>query len=147
VNGDAVPDADLRQFSLNGLLDQAGTTSVVVTQAIPDDTPTAGTIRILRANGVYTSHPYSAWVTSTFTITSHGFDTNNAVDDTNVFISYLDKTAAASTESFQGEYTIDRDFFIRNRDGAPGSPIKTHEGTGQNSDTGGSASVTRTSDA
>ena len=38
-------------------------------------------------------------------------------------------------------------YLIRDRDGAPGSPIKTHEGTGQNSNTGGSASVTRTSDA
>jgi hypothetical protein len=146
VNGTPKPDADLRQFDLNGLL-SGSTTSVVVTQTIPADTPSSGTIRILRDNGVYTSHPYSTWLANTFTITSHDFTTDNALDDTNVFISYLDKTAAAGTESFQGEYTIDRDFFIRDRDGAPGSPIKTHEGTGQNSDTGGSASVTRTSDA
>ena len=146
VNGVVRPDANLRQFSLNGAL-TGSTTSVVVTEAIPADTPATGTIRILRANGVYTSHPYSVWATSTFTITSHDFTSNNATDDTNVFISYLDKTAASSTESFQGVYDTDRDFFIRARDGAPGSPIKTHEGTGQNSNTGGSASVTRTSDA
>jgi len=146
VNGAVKPDADLRQFDLNGALTGV-TTSCVVTQTIPDDTPTAGTIRILRANGVYTVHPYSTWSANTFTITSHDFTSNNAADDTNVFISYLDKQATAGTESFQGEYTIDRDFFIRDRDGAPGSPIKTHEGTGQNSDTGGSAAVTRTSDA
>lgn len=81
------------QFTLNGALTTAGVTSVVVNGAIPTDTPATGTIRIERANGLYSLHPYSAWTGSTFTITSHDFDTNNAANGANAFISYLDQLA------------------------------------------------------
>lgn len=146
VNGTPVASTNKRQLTLNGALTGAAVTSVVVNEAIPADTPTTGNIRIRRANGAYTLHPYSAWTGSTFTITSHDFSTNNAADDDNVYIAYIDKVAAAASESFSGVYSADRNLFIRVRDGGS-TPIKTFESTGVLGSAGGSATAVRTSDA
>ena len=137
---------DLNQFVLNGALSGAAVTSVVVTGAIPSDTPATGTIRILRANGAYSKHSYTSWATSTFTIGSTDFSSNNAANGTNCFISYIDKVAAATSESFTAIYVANRDLFIRVRDGGA-SPIKTFESTGVLGSGGGSATAVRTSDA
>jgi hypothetical protein len=137
---------DVDQFTLNGALSGAAVTSVVVTGAIPADTPASGTIRILRANGAYSRHPYSAWSGSTFTITSHDFSSNNAANGANTYISYIDKLAGATSESFTAVYVSDRSLFIRVRDGGA-SPIKTFESTGTLGSAGGSATAVRTSDA
>jgi hypothetical protein len=137
---------DVDQFTLNGALTGAAVTSVVVNGAIPADTPATGTIRILRANGAYSRHPYSAWASSTFTITSHDFSGNNAANGANTYISYIDKLAASTSESFTSVYASDRDLFIRVRDGGA-SPIKTFESTGTLGSAGGSATAVRTSDA
>jgi hypothetical protein len=99
------------QFTLNGALTTAGVTSVVVNGSIPNDTPSSGTIRIERADGLYSLHPYSAWSGSTFTITSHDFSSNNAANGADVFISYLDaladSTPIAATALTDGvEYII-----------------------------------------
>jgi hypothetical protein len=147
VNGAVTPSINLRQFTLNGALTGAAVTSVVVNGAIPTDTPATGTIRILRANGAYTRHPYSAWSGSTFTITSHDFSSNNAANGANTYISYIDKLAAATSESFTSVYAgSDRSLFIRVRDGG-GTPIKTFETSGTLGSAGGSATAVRTSDA
>jgi hypothetical protein len=139
---------DLDQFTLNGTLTGASVTSVVVNEAIPGDTPSSGTIRIQRANGAYTRHAYSAYNagTKTFTITSHDFSTNNAADDANCYISYIDKLADSTSASFTAVYVSTRDLFIRVRDGGA-SPIKTFESTGSLGSGGGSATAVRTSDA
>ncbi len=137
---------DLDQMTLNGALTGAAVTSVVVNGSIPSDTPATGTIRILRANGAYSKHSYSAWVGSTFTIASHNFSTNNAANAANVFISYIDKVATASSESFTAIYSTNRDLFIRVRDGGT-TPIKTFETTGVLGSGGGSSTAIRTSDA
>ena len=144
---------DLDQFTLNGALTGAAVTSVVVNEAIPADTPNSGqgggTLRILRANGAYTRHPYSAYVsgTKTFTITSHDFSTNNAANGANTFVSYIDVLADATSEAFTAVYSgSDRDLFIRVRDGGV-TPIKTFESTGTLGSAGGSSTAVRTSDA
>lgn len=98
------------QFTLNGALTGV-TTSVIINGAIPADTPASGTIRITRADGLVSLHPYSAWTGSTFTITSHDFTSNNASDSANVFVSYLDKLAdstplVATALSASVEYVI-----------------------------------------
>lgn len=134
------------QFTLNGALTGAAVTSVVVNTSIPADTPATGTIRILRANGAYSKHTYSAWSGSTFTIASHNFSSNNAANGANTFISYIDKVATATSESFTSIYSANRDLFIRVRDGG-GTPIKTFESTGVLGSSGGSATAVRTSDA
>ncbi len=134
------------QFTLNGALTGAAVTSVVVTGSIPADTPTTGTIRIKRANGAFSRHPYSAWTGSTFTITSHDFSSNNAANGNNVFISYIDTLAGATTASFQATYVSDRELFVRRRDGG-GTPTKTFETAATLGVAGGSVAVQRLSDA
>ena len=140
---------DLDQFTLNGALTGGSVTSVVVNEAIPVDTPATGSLRIERANGAYTRHAYSAYNsgTKTFTITSHNFSTNNAANGADAYISYIDKLAASTSESFTAVYAgSPRDLFIRVRDGGV-TPIKTFESTGTLGAAGGSATAVRTSDA
>ncbi len=134
------------QMTLNGALSGGSVTSVVVNGSIPADTPATGTIRIERADGTYTRHPYSAWSGSTFTITSHNFSTNNAGNGNDVFISYIDKAAASTSESFTTVYSSDRTLFVRVRNGG-GSPIKPFESTGTLGSGGGSTTAIQTSDA
>lgn len=139
---------DTDQFTLNGALTGAAVTSVVVVEAIPSDTPASGTLRIQRANGAFTRHPYSAYNagTKTFTITSHDFSSNNASNGAFTFVSYIDVLADATSEAFTTVYSSNRSLFIRVRDGGA-SPIKTFETTGTLGSAGGSATAVRTSDA
>lgn len=137
---------DVDQMTLNGALTGGTVTSVVVNGSIPADTPATGTIRILRANGAYTRHPYSAWTGSTFTITSHDFSSNNAANGANTFVSYIDTLADATSEAFTSVYSSNRSLFVRVRDGG-GTPIKTFETTGTLTSTGGSVTAIRTSDS
>ena len=145
VTNDSTGAIDYDQMTLDGALTGAAVTSVVVNGSIPADTPATGTIRIERADGTYSRHPYSAWTGSTFTITSHDFSSNNAADSNNVFISYVDTTASSATLSFTSVYSSDRTLFIRVRDGG-GTPIKPFETTGTLSSAGGSTTAIRTSD-
>jgi len=148
VDGAVSNSVNVRQFSLNGALTGGSVVSVVVNEAIPADTPSTGTIRIKRASGKYTRHPYSAWNggTKTFTITSHDFSSDNAPNNTNCFVSYIDVLADDTYEAFTSVYAADRALFIRVRDGGA-SPIKTFESTGTLGSAGGSATAVRTSDA
>lgn len=137
---------DYNQMTLNGALTGAAVTSVVVNGTIPTDTPTTGTIRILRADGNYTRHAYSAWATSTFTIASTDFSSNNAANGANTFISYIDDEAAGASMDFSVIYNAPRTLFIRVRS-ASGTPIKTFETTGLLGTSGGSTTVIRNADA
>lgn len=147
VNGLVANAVNTRQFTLNGALTGAGVTSVVVNTTIPADTPNTGTIRILRADGQYTRHAYTAWATSTFTISSTDFSSNNAANGANTFISYIDLATSSTSEDFTSVYSADRSLFIRVRNGSGGSPIKTFETTGTLGSSGGSTTAIRTSDA
>lgn len=147
VGPEAGGTLDLDQFTLNGALTGAAVTAVVVNGSIPVDTPNSGTIRILRANGLYSRHEYTSWAGSTFTIGSTDFSSNNAANGANTFISYLDKLAASTSESFTGVYSgAPRSLFIRVRSGTIGTPIKTFETTGSLGAAGGSTTVIRTPD-
>ena len=143
TNSAGLPDFD--HYALNGALTGGAVTAVVVTGSIDSDTPSSGTIRILRTSGAHTLHPYSAFSGSTFTITSHDFSTDNAPNTTDVMTTYIDKLAGASSEGFTYVYDADRTLFIRVRDGG-GTPIKPFETTAVNGSNGGSATVIRTSD-
>ena len=138
---------ELDQDTLNGALSGAAVTSVVVTTAIPLDTPSSGTIRILADSGIYLRVPYDSYSGSTYTIPSYDFSGAKVCADlNNVFISYIDKLAGATSESFSSVYLSDRALFVRVRDGAA-SPIKTFETTGTLGSAGGSSTAIRTSDA
>lgn len=135
------------QFTLNGTLNGAAVTSVVVNTTIPTDTPASGTIRILLDSGIYRRVAYTSYTGSTFTIGSTDFSGGNvATTGNNVFISYIDKLAGSTSESFTVVYLADRSLFVRVRDGGA-SPIKTFETTGTLGSAGGSATAIRTTDA
>lgn len=68
----------LNAYTLNGALVGAAVVAVVVNGAIDAATPPTGVIRITRADGRITQHPYTSWAGSTFTITAHDFSGNNA---------------------------------------------------------------------
>jgi hypothetical protein len=152
VTNDSGTDIDFTQMATDTSLTGV-TTSVSInpTPGIPVDTPSSGTIRIERDNGLYSRHPFSArdTTTDTFTITSHDFTTNQATSPANVFISYIDKLAAASSEAFTTVYNADRTLFVRVRDGGTlgdALGIKTAETTGILGSGGGSATVNRIDD-
>jgi hypothetical protein len=124
---------DSAQFSLQTTLNANNITSVVISTAIPVDTPSSGTIRVEDDNGVFRRLHYSSWTGSTFTVdTTDGnedFGTINATSGNDVFISYIDTLADATSEAFQTiKATGTRDLYIRVRDGGA-SPIKTYEAT------------------
>ena len=134
------------QFTLNGTLSGAAVTSVVVNTTIPTDTPSSGTIRIQRNSGVYSRIVYTSFTGSTFTISSTDFSSDNATTGNNCYISYIDKLAASTSESFTVIYSSPRNLYVRVRDGGV-TPIKTFESTATLSSAGGSTTVIRTSDA
>lgn len=130
------------QTSLSGVAEVA----VVVTAAIPSDTPAAGTIRIQLNSGKYRRIAYTSWTGSTFTIAPTDFTADPATQPKNVYISYIDDIASAASESFQGVYLADRSLFVRVRNGGT-DPIKTFETTGTLGAAGGSATAIRNTDA
>jgi len=146
VTNDDGTAIDLNQMTLDGALSGGAVTAVVVNGAIPADTPATGTIRILRASGFYTRHPYSAWTGSTFTITSHNFSTDNAANGANTYVSYIDDVAAGATMTFTAIYDADRTLYVRVRNGGGSPKIKTYETTATLGSAGGSASTSRISD-
>lgn len=140
---------DVNFFTLNGALSGGAVTSVVVNEAIPSWVPQTGTIRIVRANGAHTRHPYSAYNagTKTFTITAHDFSTNGAANGANCYPTPVDKVAASTSEGFTGVYPgSDVNLYIRVRDGGA-SPIKTFESPGTLGSSGGSVAAGHISDA
>lgn len=157
VTNNSGGDIDFTQMATDTTLSGAAETSVSINPApgIPADTPasagTTGSIRIERDDGLYSLHRYTArdLATDTFTIPSADFSTNNATAPANVFIGYIDKLAAASSEAFTTVYDSSRTLFYRVRDGGTAGDlegIKTAEGTGVLGSNGGSVSINRISD-
>ncbi len=135
----------VNQFTLNGTLSGAAVTSVVVNTSIPSDTPASGTIRVRRDSGIYSRIVYTSFTGSTFTVTSTDFSADHATTGNNTFISYIDKLAASTSETFTVIFNTTRSLFIRVRDGG-GTPVKTFESTGSLTSAGGSVTVIRTPD-
>jgi len=148
----------VNQFTLNGALSGAAVTSVVVNEAIPVDTPAVatgvGSIRILRANGQYTKHEYTAYNsgTKTFTIPAHDFSTNGAANGANAYLGYIDAVANATDESYSCVYSAARTLAVRVRFGGTGpaysDSIKTYQTfTASLGESGGGSSAAVVSDA
>jgi len=119
-----------------------------VNGSIPSDTVVSGNafnVRIKRANGIYSRHAVTSWTGSTFTIGSTDFASNNAANGAQVYIEYLGKIAAASSEQFTVVFNANRNLFLELRNGA--TPIKPYAGTGVLTSTGGSATASQISDA
>ena len=136
---------DTDQLATSGNLNGASVTTLTVSTAIPSDTPSSGTIRVLRDSGVYSRIQYSSYSGSDFTITATDFSSDNVTSGNNVFVSYIDTLASGVSERFNTVYSSDRTLFIRVRDGGV-TPIKTFETTGTLGSAGGSSTAIRTSD-
>ncbi len=145
VNGDPVPWIDLRQLTLNGALSSATTTSVVVNETIPSDTPSTGTLRIVTANGTHVYVPFTSYTGSTFTVTSTDFSTNGAADGAGLAIGYIDELATGTTATVTMVFAANRNFIVFNRDGGV-TPVKPFEVNAALTSAGGSATVVRTAD-
>ena len=118
--------------------------------AIPVDTPQDIVIRVELDNNVYKYVDCQSWTGTTFTFDGNeDFGTSNASVDNNVFVAYIDKLAAGSSESVTLKYNADRNLYVRVRDGGTvgNTPIKSYEGDAATfGSTGGSATATRTPD-
>jgi len=132
-NGDAVPRWD--QLSNDALLNGAAVATIVVTEAIPADTPQVGALRVTNDEGIRVLIPYSSWATSTFTLTAaynfSGTGVNDSVAATNdIAIAYLDQTVPAATTqlSFTGIFASNRQMAVRvlRGDNNPIVPFKTN---------------------
>ncbi len=128
VNGDPAIDKD--QLSLATILDAANENSVVVSEAIPSDTPSEGFIRVTDNDGYERRLWYSSWDTSTFTISggdygdgNEDFDSVNANIGNDVYIAYIDVLADAATEAFTSVQSASRNLVVIVRDGQA-TPIK-----------------------
>ncbi len=124
-DAEGFPAIEKDQLILTTDLIGATETAVVVTTAIPTDTPAAGTIRVQLDTGFLRYIAYTSWTGSTFTTASTDWtDPDDATGAAEVFISYLDVTATGTTEFFDAVYKgTDSDLVVIVRDGG-GSPIK-----------------------
>ena len=149
-DNEGFPAIDKAQLSLNTTLNTDNVTSVVVTTPIPSDTPASGTIRVVDDLGFDRRLEYSSYSGSTFTISStdgqEDFLTTNATAGVDVYITYIDKLSAGTTESYTGVYNADRDLVVVVRDGG-GTPIKQFISSWSFTGSNGSIAVIRTSDA
>lgn len=150
VGSETAGGLDLTFDTVVGPINGPTVTSIVVTTAIPTDTPASGTIRIQNDEGRYVRIPYDSYTGSTYTIPSYDFSGTGANDSVangnNYFISYIDLATVTTSETFTSVYKgSDLSVFVRVRNSA--IPIKTFETTGTLG-TGGGGSVTgRISDA
>lgn len=132
LNGDPVVQKD--QLSLSGPVTAADVGTITVQEAIPADTPSFGTIRVTDDNGFERWIPYTSWTGSAFTVDTldsngfgpigdnNDFDTVNAANGNDVYITYLDRVAGSASHSFQSTYVSDRDLVALVRNGGT-SPI------------------------
>lgn len=141
------------QLSLATALTIDNVTSVVVTEAIPHGTPATGTIRVVDNNGFERRLEYSAVNTGTKTFTISSTDGNedfasvNASIGNDVYITYIDKLAGSTSESYQAVHTTGTDnLVVLVRDGG-GTPIKEFISAWTFKSTGQSISAIRTTDA
>ena len=119
VGPDNAGSLQLDQLGQNAAVNTT-VTSLVMDSAIPVDTPATGSIRCLNVSGEYVRHDYSAWTGSTFTITSYDFSPVglDVAINANVFISYIDKVATATTETFNTVFNATRALRAIVRNGA-----------------------------
>lgn len=145
------PAIDIDQLSLDATLNTDNVTSVVVTEAIPSDTPSDGYIRLVDDNGFTRRLHYTSWTGSTFTVdTTDGnedFLSVNATAANDVWIAYVDDLydGTTNTDRFTSVYSSDRDLVVIVRDGG-GSPIKQFISSATLGSSGGSVTAIRTAD-
>jgi len=140
------PAIDISQLTTTAsIISGAAVTSIVVTTAIPSDTPATGDIRVLLASGKYREVAYTSWTGSTFTIGSTDFSGDQVDASSNLWIAYIDVLATGTTAAFTGVYNVDRDLVVIVRDGG-GTPIKQFISSASFVSSNSSITAIRTSD-
>jgi hypothetical protein len=152
VGPDNAGALNIAQMTLAVTLSGATETQVNVgTGNIPIDTPATGTIRIGRDSKQYTRHAYTAIdATNTFfTIASTDFTSDIATQTTNtLFVSYIDKVAGATTESFNTVFNTTRALrvIVRNGGVTGPNPIVPIDVAGSLGSGGGATTLSRVLD-
>jgi hypothetical protein len=117
---------DLAFDTVVGPINGPTVTSIVVTTAIPTDTPAAGAIRLQNDEGRYVKIPYSSYTASTYTIPSYNFsgsgDNDSVANGNSFFPTWLDEQAVTATESVTVVYDSNRNLVVRVRNGNTGTP-------------------------
>jgi hypothetical protein len=152
ANGDAVPDTDEMTVATTALTGAA--VASVEVNAIPDNTPASGQLRITRNSGVVTLHPYSSFSGTTFTFTTtQDFSSDNVNIGNGVMRAFIDTTEDTGTdgspgsESFtavKGAGNTQMTVTVRRGDNTPIVPYKANPIFGA---TGFSVDAIRNSDA
>lgn len=145
---------DVGQDTTNGALTGGTVTSIVVTTAIPLDTPSSGTLRVTNDEGRFVRVPYSSYSGSTYTIPSYDFsgsgDNDSVASGNDIMISYIDKVALSATESVTMIYQAPRNLVVRARNGNTATPavnpIVPFEAVAVLGTAGGSQAVSRVLD-
>jgi hypothetical protein len=120
----------------------SGATALTVVESIKTDTPSAGVIRIKGQRYTYTS--YTA-ATKTFNGLSPGLASNIVTAD-DVFVPYLDKVAASTSESVTFIYSSNFTARVDVRNGSGGSPIIPFNTLLSVTNAGASVNASRNSD-
>jgi len=135
------PAVDLDQFTVNGAL-SGGEGTININGTIQSDTPSSGTIRVFDGDQ-YIRVTYTGFTATSFT---GCIGTPAAADGANLWISYIDILASASSETFTGVYNVDRQLVVKVRDGGV-TPIREFISSATLGSNGGSVTAIRTSDA
>jgi hypothetical protein len=130
----------------------AGNSTFVVNEAIPTDTPTTGTIRIVDTSDTSinreTRYTYTSWATSTFSGISPVLDRTYTTTDDTAYVPYIDTTASGTSATVSVIYTTDRSVLARvRRYNGAGDSILPFETTGTFGSTGYSTAAIRTTDS
>ncbi len=130
----------------------SGNTTFVVSESIPSDTPSTGTIRIVDTSDTSvtreTRYTYTSWSTSTFSGLSPALDRTYTQTDDTAYVPYIDTTASSTSATVSVIYSADRTVLTRvRRYGGAGDSILPFETTGSFTSTGYSTAAIRTSDS
>jgi len=128
---------DKTQYSLNG---SNPLNTITVAGAIPNDTPTTGTIIVVDDDGSEISYAYTAWAGSDFTVTI-GAGTYSGTET--AYVPYIYEESAGTSVSETVIYVSDRAVIARVRKAG----ILPFETTGTYGSTGYSATAIRTTDS
>ncbi len=129
----------------------SGNSTFVVNEAIPSDTPTSGSIRIVDVSDTSatreTRYTYTSWdgPSKTFSGLSPTLDRTYTSPDDTVYIPYIDTTAGSTSASVTVIYSSDRTILVRVRR-KTSVAILPFETTGTFGSTGYSTSAIRTTD-
>lgn len=117
-------------------------------QPAQTDTPQSGTLRLVGDDGIDYLVSYTGYTTGGTSITFTGCTgiPTTAAAGNNVFLTYIDTLAGATTETYGAVFGGNRALFVSVRDGG-GSPIVPFETPASLTAAGGSVTAIRNSDA